>query len=93
MDIFIVWYIFQIEVETATYNSTAVALLERLRHKLSKDTDQAKSEVDRIRKDLAKYQTVSGTDFKAIVDTYATIMADIEGKEWALSRFKEETNS
>ena len=59
MDIFIVWYIFQIEVETATYNSTAVALLERLRHKLSKDMDQAKSEVDRIRKDLAKYQTVS----------------------------------
>jgi len=83
----------KIEVKTATYNSTAVALLERLRHKLSKDTDQAKSEVDRIRKELAKYQTVSGTDFKAIVDTYATIMADIEGKEWALSRFKEESNN
>jgi len=26
----------------------------------------------------------------AVVDAYATVTADIEGKEWALARFEEE---
>ena len=47
---------------------------------MTEETAQAKSEVDHIRKELAKYQTVSGSDFQAVVDTYATVMADIEGK-------------
>lgn len=81
----------QAEVKSAIYNAVACKKLEQLRYKLLEQTKEAKQEVSVLRKKLSEYQAVAaGADYQAVVDAYATVTADIEGKEWALARFEEE---
>ena len=59
---------------------------------LDKNLARVHAEVDQSKASLMQFEAV-GEEFDAIVDEYAKLKAEIEGKEWAIKELKKDSET
>ena len=61
--------------------------LESIRIQILTSLKEVRAEVERLRLSIGQYQAI-GTEFEKIVEKYAKVQSEIEGKKWALKESK-----
>ena len=61
--------------------------MEKIRAQIVSSLREVRAEIERVRASVAQFQSI-GPQFDFLVEQYAKILNEIEGKKWALKELK-----
>ena len=65
----------------------ATKALEKIRGQILSSLREVRAEIERVRASVGQFQSI-GSQFDSLVEHYAKILNEIEGKKWALKELK-----
>ena len=78
----------ELEILASTYKPATVQALNKIREHLKSKIAKCHKEIDLTKSSLTQYEAV-GEQFEEVVEKYAKIKGEVEGKKWALKELKE----